>query len=71
MRFERWGHSCRSDIGGGDDDGNDEEEEACENFFSNALGTYAKGNDQVHPELPDTPFDFDILMSMWQHKSFN
>ena len=49
MRFERWGHSCRSDIGGGDDDGNDEEEEACENFFSNALGTYAKANDQVHP----------------------
>ena len=68
MRFERWGHSCRSDIGGGDDDdGNDEEEEACENFFSNALGTYAKGNDQVHPLHPELP----DIMSMWQHKSFN
>lgn len=55
MRFERWGH-CHShnDV----DDDNDEEEEACENFFSNALGTYAKGNEQVLAGLPDRDTTF-------------
>ena len=32
-----WGHEGKEE----------EEEDACENFFSNALGTYAKGNNQV------------------------
>ena len=45
MRFEMWGHCRRNDIG--EDEENEEEEDACENFFSNALGTYAKGNNQV------------------------
>ena len=44
MRFEMWGHCRRNDTG---DDEDNEEEDACENFFSNALGTYAKGNNQV------------------------
>ena len=40
-----WGHCRRNDIG--EDEENEEEEDACENFFSNSLGTYAKGNNQV------------------------
>ena len=54
MRFECW-RRCHS-TNDTDDDDTDEEEEACENFFSNALGTYAKGNDQVLLGLPDTIF---------------
>ena len=46
MRYEMWGHCRRNDIGE-DEENEEEEEDACENFFSNALGTYAKGNNQV------------------------
>ena len=46
MRFEMWGH-CRRNANEIGDDEDNEEEDACENFFSNALGTYAKGNNQV------------------------
>ena len=45
-----WGHCRRNDIGDEEEDSEgkgEEEEDACENFFSNSLGTYAKGNNQV------------------------